>query len=94
MERKTMAEIVLDGLKIQEIEDIHALFARELALPDWYGRNLDALFDCLTAPGGEVTVRLIHREALEARLGSRGPALSALLRRAAEENPHVTLLEE
>jgi len=94
MERKAMAEIVLDGLEIQGAEEVHALFVRALALPEWYGRNLDALFDCLTESGGDVTVRLVHREALEARLGGRGPALSALLRRAAEENPHVTLLEE
>ncbi len=89
-----MAEIVLDGLEIREPADVHALFAQALALPDWYGRNLDALFDCLTDLGEDLTVRLLHREALEARLGFRGRALSALLRRAAEENPHVTLLEE
>lgn len=89
-----MAEIVLDGLELEELEDVHTLFARALDLPDWYGRNLDALFDCLTDAGGDVTVRLLHREALEARLGYRGRALSALLRRAAEENPHVILLEE
>ncbi len=89
-----MTEIVLDGLEVRGAEDVHALFVRELALPDWYGRNLDALFDCLTDFRGEATIRLLHREELEARLGGRGPALSALLRRAAEENPHITLLEE
>jgi len=89
-----MAEIVLDGLVIEEVGDVHALFARALELPDWYGRNLDALFDCLTDIGGDVTVRLLHRKDLEDRLGYRGRALSALLRRAAEENAHVTLLEE
>jgi len=94
MERKAMAEIVLDGLEIQGPEDVHALFVRALDLPDWYGRNLDALFDCLTDVREEVTVRLLHQEALEARLGFRGRALSALLRRAAEENPHVRLVEE
>ncbi len=89
-----MAEIVLDGLEIEGMEDVHDRFARALELPDWYGRNLDALFDCLTEAGGDVTVRLRHREALEARLGRRGRALSALLRRAAGENPHIKLLEE
>ena len=29
-------------------EVLHDTLARELALPDWYGRNLDALHDCLT----------------------------------------------
>ncbi|GAA5151263.1 hypothetical protein GCM10023340_29850 [Nocardioides marinquilinus] len=26
---------------------LHDVLARELGLPDWYGRNLDALADCL-----------------------------------------------
>ncbi len=89
-----MAEVILDGLEIETVEQVHDRFAHALDLPDYYGRNLDALFDCLTEAGGGVTVRLLHREALEARLGRRGRALSALLRRAAVENPHVTLLEE
>lgn len=89
-----MAEIVLDGLALETMEEVHALFARALELPDWYGRNLDALFDCLTDLDRDVTVRLLRREALEARLGRRGRALVSLLRRAAEENPRVALSEE
>ena len=82
-----MAEIVLDGLEIESLEEVHDRFALALDLPEYYGRNLDALFDCLT-------VRLLHREALEDRLGCRGRALVRLLRRAAAENPQVALLEE
>lgn len=41
-----------------------------------------------------MTVRLLHREALEDRLGRRGRALVRLLCRAAAENPRVALLEE
>lgn len=89
-----MAEIVLDGLDLQSLEEVHDRFARALDLPEWYGRNLDALFDCLTDLGEPVTVRLLHQEALEDRLGPRGRALVRLLRRAAEENPRVTLLRK
>ena len=89
-----MAEIVLDGLELQSLEEVHDRFALALDLPEYYGRNLDALFDCLTDQGEDVTVRLLHREALEDRLGRRGRALARLLRRAAAENPQVVLLEE
>ena len=58
-----MAEIVLDGLELRSLEEVHDRFAA--VLPAWYGRNLDALFDCLTDPGEPVTVRLLHREAAE-----------------------------
>ena len=35
----------LDGLKIRQSG--HDYLAEKLNLPDWYGRNLDALYDCL-----------------------------------------------
>ena len=89
-----MAEIVLDGAELWSMEAVHDRFVQALALPEWYGRNLDALFDCLTDLGEPVTVRLLHREALEDQLGRRGRALARLLRRAAAENPQVTLSEE
>ena len=86
-----MAEIVLDGRELPSMEAVHDRFA--LVLPDYYGRNLDALFDCLTDLREPVTVRLVNREVLEDRLGRRGRALVRLLRRAAAENPQVTVLE-
>ncbi|WP_304964863.1 barstar family protein [uncultured Oscillibacter sp.] len=89
-----MAEIVLDGLELRSLEEVHDRFAQALALPEWYGRNLDALFDCLTDLKAPVTVRLLHQETLEDRLDRRGRALVRLLRRAAAENPQVTLLEK
>lgn len=89
-----MAEIVLDGLEIRSAEAVHDRFAQGLNLPAWYGRNLDALFDCLTERGEPVTIRLLHPDALEDCLGRRGRVLVRLLRRAAEENPRLTLLEE
>ena len=87
-----MVEIILDGRELQSLEDVHDRFARALDLPEWYGRNLDALFDCLTDQGEPVMVRLLHQETLEYRLGRRGRALVRLLRQAAAENPQVTVL--
>lgn len=86
-----MTEILLHGQ--ESLEEIHDRFAEALRLPVYYGRNLDALFDCLTDLQEDVTVHLKDPAALEERLGSRGRALTALLRRAAAENPRVRLLE-
>lgn len=89
-----MVEVVLDGREIEAMGEVHDRFAQTLDFPEYYGRNLDALFDCLTDVREDVTVRLRCRKVLEKRLGRRGRALTVLLRRAAEENSYITLLEE
>ena len=53
---------VLDGDAISTREELHAALARELALPDWYGGNLDALYDTLTEYG-ELDVQFVNTEA-------------------------------
>lgn len=39
--------IVLDGMKLDSHAALHAELKEKLALPEWYGSNLDALNDCL-----------------------------------------------
>lgn len=43
-----MKEIIIDGRKIQNKEVLHDVLKDKLDFPDYYGRNLDALWDCLT----------------------------------------------
>lgn len=38
----------IDCACIHDPADLHRLIAQCLNFPDWYGNNLDALFDCLT----------------------------------------------
>lgn len=40
--------VIIDGLLIESENDFHDVIAKELNLPIWYGRNLDALWDALT----------------------------------------------
>ena len=40
--------VILDGNLILDREMLHDVLAEELHLPVWYGRILDALYDCLT----------------------------------------------
>ena len=39
---------VLDAARMETREDAHACLKAELNLPEYYGNNLDALYDCLT----------------------------------------------
>ena len=43
---------ILDGARMTSREAAHAHIAETLALPEYYGRNLDALWDCLSEMSG------------------------------------------
>ena len=39
---------IIDGSTVTSMADVHAALAQQLAFPEWYGGNLDALHDCFT----------------------------------------------
>jgi ribonuclease inhibitor len=41
--------VILEGEKLKNIEDFHKEISKLLEFPDYYGNNLDALWDCLTS---------------------------------------------
>ena len=43
-----MKKIVLTFPNVSAKEDIHSYLADKMGLPGYYGKNLDALYDCLT----------------------------------------------
>ncbi len=81
-----MTHIVLDGSAIRDREGLHTLLAERLALPAWYGRNLDALHDCLTDLK-DVTVVLRNADVLAGSLGDYGHRVLRVFRDSARENP-------
>lgn len=86
-----MTELRLDASNAQSRGALHDFFAERLSLPEWYGRNLDALHDCLTSLSEDVRVT-VSAEELIGPLGTRYvEQLLRLLRDCAEENPHITL---
>lgn len=50
-------EYAIDGSGIRSKDDFYTAVAAALSFPDWFGRNLDALADCLRdlswLPAGE-----------------------------------------
>ena len=62
-----MEIIRLDGAELCRREEALELLGRTLELPEWWGRNLDALYDCLTGGlGRPVRLELSGRGAMEA----------------------------
>ena len=83
--------VLLDGNAILDRETLHETLATGLCLPPWYGRNLDALYDCLTDVQEETVVVLRDRAALEEHLGGYGRRFMRLLEEVSRENPHIRL---
>lgn len=84
-----METVRLSGSLLRRRETAMELLGAALELPDWWGRNLDALYDCLTQP--VCAVRLVvegRRDVEETAFGRR---LLRVLEDAAEENPHLEL---
>jgi ribonuclease inhibitor len=54
-----MRVVILDGSQFTNQEVFHEIVSQQLDFPDYYGRNLDALWDCLTEV--ELPLKLVWR---------------------------------
>ena len=87
-----METIRLDGTRLCRREEAMELLGQALALPEWWGRNLDALHDCLTEPDRPVLLELHNRETMET--SPFGRRLLRVLEDSAAENPYLKLISE
>lgn len=83
-------QAIIDGAQECTRDSVHSLLALQLGFPDWYGNNLDALFDCLTDVHAPIEITLLHAPALEAQLGPYAQALVRVLQLAAQESSNVS----
>ena len=83
--------IRIDFTAIAGITDAHLRIAEALQFPDHYGKNLDALFDCLAEICKPVAVTLFGTSALTAVLGSYGSMMLRVFSDTAAENPNLSV---
>lgn len=81
-----MLEIVLDGNKMKSRELAHRYIKQKLELPEYYGENLDALWDVLTTYDINTKIRLINTDGLLEHLGDYGESLITLFEDFKKEN--------
>ena len=84
-----MEEKIINCALIHTREQLHQAFREALSFPEWYGGNLDALYDCLTETCGKV--RLLDWETAETRLGSYGAKAKKVIVAAALQNTNLDL---
>lgn len=77
-------KIILDGKRMTSKEETHAYLKEALDLPAYYGRNLDALYDCLTERR-DLEIEVQDADILLQTLGSYGEKLLAVLRESQKE---------
>lgn len=85
---------IIDGNNITDKRKLHDTLAGSLKLPDWYGRNLDALYDCLSDLQEEAEIRLLHEEALENHLGRYAESFKKVMREVCQENSGIYFIEK
>lgn len=80
-----MVTCIIDGAKMTTRADAHRELAQALQLPEYYGANLDALWDVVSTCEAHLT--LVNAAALLNALQKYGCRLLAVLYEAAESNP-------
>lgn len=62
-------EVIIDGSQLNKQKELHETIARQLELPDYYGENLDALWDILTEQTAPMKITIRHGERFFAAVG-------------------------
>ena len=83
--------VTLSGNKMTTKEAMHLYLAKKLALPAYYGKNLDALHDCLCERSTPLHITVTYTDRLKEQLGDYGEMFLQVLQDAAEENERIIL---
>lgn len=86
-----MKKVTIDCMGISDKEELHKTLAECLAFPEWYGGNLDALYDCLTGVFEETEIIVENFETLENILGKYALSFKKVMLKADEDNERVNV---
>ena len=79
--------VYLDAREFTDKEASHAYLKKALDFPDYYGTNLDALYDCLTdLPPTEIFIQNVHDA------GHFYPVVKHVMQSAKKENHDIRIL--
>ena len=84
-------KLFLNARRMTTRESAHEHLKERLRLPEWYGKNLDALHDCLGEINEPTRIILRFSPVLEQALGEYGLSILRVLQQATEENWNICL---
>ena len=88
-----MKTITLDITNIETVRALHIYLAYMLSFPAYYGKNLDALYDCLTDVS-EPTRIILHTKGVRGEMAAYMPRLMQVFRDCAQENSRLTIIHD
>ena len=84
-------QVVIDGRKMKDKQILHSYLKEQCGFPEYYGNNLDALYDVLTERVEPLEIKLEYAEELKEILCGYGVAFIETLEDAASGNQNVVL---
>lgn len=79
-----MRIIELNGCFLQRSQEGHCYLKQMMDFPDYYGNNLDALYDLLTEIKGPVEIHIVNSEKMDLRM-------KKVFESASEENKDMNI---
>ena len=90
-----MKTITLDFAEVKTYWEMHECFKKTFRLPDYYGRNIDALWDCLYCCYNEdTTINIKNCAAIPTELQPEVELMKELFRELHEKDGVVVQYEE
>jgi|GEM_PF-368555 len=89
-----MKYVFLDGEKISSNSELHTAFHEALSFPDYCGKNLDALHDCITDIQGDICVIAVNTLLLSENIGRRWNSFLRLMNDLSKKKEGFRFIEE
>jgi ribonuclease inhibitor len=86
-----MNKVTLNGKRMITKEKTHAYLKRKFDFPDYYGRNLDALWDLLSVWDKELLIVIINKADIIENLEGYGNSLLKLFSELDDENRNISV---
>lgn len=86
-----MKKCVINGSTSLSRAELHENIAKSLDFPEWYGKNLDALYDCLDDISEETVIEITDFEALRENYGKYALRLVKVILDVCEENENIRI---
>lgn len=84
-----MIELILDGSNMKNKEAVHGYIKYKLNTKEYYGSNLDALWDILSTYSQPVKISLTNKDRLIENLGNYGKSIIEVFQDAEKENTNI-----